>query len=195
MLGRAVRTADFPLCLVSPAGSLERLALLYLSKIAKKSGPRGKTVSGGPYSLPKRSDWRTPRRRQRGTGLHAGGGIDDGDDGLRAVRMLGALLHAAQLSALRSGPIRPSSARPVLRHQLVPLLAEMQSVLPAVRDASAVSTGRVWTCLSAAVFRAAGQSVCRGCSASLRRSGRSGRSLSLTGSANPAGLALELAAR
>jgi hypothetical protein len=195
MHGRAVRTADLPLCLVSPAGPLERLVLFYLSKIAKKSRRPVKTVSGGPYSLPKRSDWRTPRRRQRGIGLHAGGLVDDGNDGLRAVRMLGALLHAAQLSALRSGPIRPSAARPVLRYRLVPVLAEVQSVLPAVRDASAVSAGRVRTCLSAAVFRAAGQSVCRLPAASLLRFERAGRSLSLTGSTNPAGLALELAAR
>ena len=40
-------------------------------------------------------------------------------------------------------------------------LAEVQSVLPAVLDGPAVSAGRVSTCLSAAVFRAAGQSVCR----------------------------------
>ena len=117
--------------------------------------------------------------------------------------MLGALQHAAQLSALRSGPIRPSAARPVLRHQFVSMLAKfqprVQSVLPAVRDASAVSAGRVRTCLSAAVFRAAGQSVCRLPAASLLRSERSGRSLSLTGFINPgrafAGIGRSLACR
>jgi hypothetical protein len=182
---------DLPLCLFSPAGPLERLVLFYLSKIAKKSRCPVKTVSGGPHSLPKRSDWRTQRRRQRGIGLHAGGCVDDGGGGLRAVRMLGALQYAAQLSALRSGSIRPSATRPVLRHRFVHVLAEVQSVLPAVLDGPAVSAGRVSTCLSAAVFRAAGQSVCRLPAAHLLRPERSGRSLSMTGSANPAALLLE----
>jgi hypothetical protein len=55
-----------PLCPVCVAGPLQRWSRFNLSKFRKKARPSDKTVSGRPYILPKRSDWRKHRRRQRG---------------------------------------------------------------------------------------------------------------------------------
>ena len=163
--------------------SMERLVLFYLSKIAKKSGGAAKTVSGGRTACRKDLTGALHRRRQRGIGLHAGGLVDDGDGGLRAVRMLGALLYAAQLSALRSGPIRPPAARPVLRHRFVLVLA--RSAIRVARRTGWVRRIAPGGCGPVCPPPYFGPPVNR-CAvvpaASLLRSERSGRSLSLTGS-------------
>jgi hypothetical protein len=55
---------------------------------------------------------------------------------MRSFRLLGPLLRSAQLSPLRSGPVRMGTARSLLCDGVLHLPAEGQSVLPAGLDAT-----------------------------------------------------------